>query len=344
MPGPEIHANAYRTVALGFPLEDSPAWLDVLLIIGLAAIAPLLSIRLRLWGVALAVAGGIIYSVATQVAFNSGWIISFTYPIAAIMLTSAGALAVHYVTEAFERERVRGLFSRFVPESVVGEVLAQADGARLGGVGRHATVMFSDLRGFTSSAEDMPAESVIEVLNHYLGEMSDAILAHGGTLVSYMGDGIMAVFGAPIELPGHADHAFAAACEMLEKRLPKFNAWMREHGLGDGYRMGIGLNTGPVMSGNVGHERRLEYTAVGDTTNTSSRIEGMTKGTPYSLFIAESTYELLTEVPPSVAFVDEVEIRGRQAKLKLWGFEPVPQPAEAPVHEPVEAAAGLEPA
>ena len=128
-------------------------------------------------------------------------------------------LALHYLTVAFERERVRDLFARFVPENVVDDVLDRADGLRLGGVQREGTVMFSDLRGFTSFAEKMPVDQVIEVLNRYLTEMSDAILDHGGTLVAYMGDGIMAVFGAPVEQPDHADRALAAAREMLGPRL-----------------------------------------------------------------------------------------------------------------------------
>ena len=109
--------------------------------------------------------------------------------------------------------------------------------------------------------------------------MSEAILDHGGTLVAYMGDGIMAVFGAPLQQDDHADRALAAARDMLD-RLEGFNGWLREEGLHQGFKMGIGLNTGPVMSGNVGSERRLEYTALGDTTNTAARLEGMTKGTP----------------------------------------------------------------
>ena len=169
--------------------------------------------------------------------------------------------------------------------------------------------------------------------------MSDAILDAGGTLLSYMGDGIYAVFGAPISQPDHADRALAAARDMLEVRLPEFNDWMREAGLGEGYRMGIGLNTGSIMSGNVGHERRVEYTAVGDTVNTASRIEGMTKGTPYMLFMAESTYSLLSSPPPELAFWEEVEIRGREQKLKLWGFEPEANGSAVTAPEPAAAAA-----
>ncbi len=141
-------------------------------------------------------------------------------------------------------------------------MLADADGVRLGGVRGEATVMFSDLRGFTSFSETLEPERVIESLNSYLTEMSEAILDHGGTLVAYMGDGIMAVFGAPLKQADHADRALEAAREMLD-RMGGFNDWLREQGLNDGFKMGIGLNSGPVMSGNVGSERRLEYTALG---------------------------------------------------------------------------------
>ena len=228
------------------------------------------------------------------------------------------------VTEAFERIRTVDLFARFVPEDVVDEVLKSADGLRLGGVQREGTIMFTDLRGFTSFSESLTPPQVIEVLNHYLSEMSDAILDNGGTLVAYMGDGIFAVFGAPLEQPDHADRALRTAREMLETRLPRFNEWIRSEGLGDGFRMGIGLNSGMVMSGHVGSERRVEYAAVGDTTNTASRIEGLTKGTPHQLLLSDSTREALVEPAEDLVFVDEVDIRGRVAKMKLWGLDETP--------------------
>ena len=241
------------------------------------------------------------------------------YPLAALALSAIGALAVHYVTEAFERERTRDLFARFVPESVVGEALEQAEGLRLGGVAREATVMFSDLRGFTSFAESLEPDQVITILNHYLTAMvDDAILPHGGTLVDYMGDGIMAVFGAPVEMDDHADRALAAARDKL-KELERFNDWLREeYGFEKCFRMGIGLNTGRVMSGNVGSERRLAYTAIGDTTNTAARLEAMTKGTPYMLYLSDSTRAALSEEPEDLVYVDEFEVRGREQKVKLW--------------------------
>jgi adenylate cyclase len=111
--------------------------------------------------------------------------------------------------------------------------------------------------------------------------------------------------------------------------LPRFNEWIRSQGLGDGFRMGIGLNSGNVMSGHVGSERRVEYAAVGDTTNTASRIEGLTKGTPHQLLLSDSTRESLVVPADDLVFVDEVDIRGRVAKMKLWGLDETPKPSAA---------------
>jgi adenylate cyclase len=137
--------------------------------------------------------------------------------------------------------------------------------------------------------------------------------------VSYMGDGIMAVFGSPLERPDHADAAVAAAREMLEVRLGRFNASLAADGIDVVFRMGIGLNSGTVMSGNVGSERRLEYAAIGDTTNVAARLESMTKGTPHQLYASEATVAALT-VPSGLVAVGEAEIRGRAETVRLWSL------------------------
>ncbi len=323
MPGPEIQANAISTVLRGLPLTLVPTWINLVLIIVLGFLSPLASLRLNLFGtLMLAIGAAAAFLVGTQIAFNRGWVISFVYPMGALVGSSVGAIAAHYLLAAFERERVRDVFSRFVPETVVEQVLSRTDrDLRLGGVSLESTVMFTDLRGFTTFSEALPPARVIECLNGYLEEMTDAILAHGGTLVSYEGDGIMAVFGAPIEQPDHADRALSAAREMLTKRLPKWNRWLRENELSDGFKMGIGLNTGMVVSGNVGSERRLEYTAIGDTTNTASRLQGMTKGQSHLLFFSDTTRERLQDDPDDIVFIDEFEVRGRQQPVKIWSVE-----------------------
>ncbi|WP_028067164.1 CHASE2 domain-containing protein [Solirubrobacter soli] len=330
MPGPEIQANSIATALEDFPLHRAPWWLDVILIVVVGAVAPLAGLR---FGVRTAVLAGVVavaaFLVLAQVLFQrENVIVTVVYPlvagVAAILLTAA----IHGLTVAFEREQARDAFARFVPEAVVDQVLADAEGVRLGGVRGEATVMFSDLRGFTSFSETLEPERVIESLNRYLTEMSEAILDHGGTLVAYMGDGIMAVFGAPLKQEDHADRALEAARDMLS-RMETFNGWLREQELHDGFKMGIGLNSGPVMSGNVGSERRLEYTALGDTTNTAARLEGMTKGTPHQLFIADTTKQRLTRPADDLVAVGEAEVRGRKAKVLLWSLKDSTPPAPA---------------
>jgi adenylate cyclase len=333
MPGPEIQAAAAGTAIDGFPLSDGPGWLDYLLVVALSALAPLAALRLRIVpAVAIGVLGIAGLLVAAQLAFNGGRVITVVYAVIAGILAIIATGAIHGLTVAFEREQARDAFARFVPEAVVDQVLADADGVRLGGVRGEATVMFSDLRGFTSFSETLEPERVIDSLNRYLTLMSEAILDHGGTLVAYMGDGIMAVFGAPLKQEDHADRALEAARDMLA-RMEDFNGFLRSEGLHDGFKMGIGLNSGPVMSGNVGSERRLEYTALGDTTNTAARLEGMTKGTPHQLFISDTTKQKLTRPVDDLVQVGEAEVRGRKAKVLLWSISdeepeapPVPQP------------------
>jgi adenylate cyclase len=323
MPGPEIQANAIATVLGGEPLQPASGFVDVLLIVILAAIAPLGALLLRPWGVvavsALAVA---LFLVAAALAFKGGTIVAVTYPLVALVVGTAGAIAVLFAGEARERARQRALFGRFVPRQVVDSAIddERSSDLRDAVVPLDATVMFSDLRGFTRFSETRSPDIVVRVLNRYLGDMSDAISAHGGTVVDYMGDGIMAVFGAPVPQADHADRALAAAREMLGSCLPRFNAWVTAEGHGEPFRMGIGLNSGPVVSTNVGSKNRVAYTAIGDTTNTASRIESMTKETPHSLLVAQATVDRLGVRPADLVFVDEIDVRGRDEPARLWSI------------------------
>ncbi len=320
MSGAEVEANVIWTVQHGFPLRSTPVALDILLILLMAGAPPLANWRLKpLAALGTAVGLGVLYAAIAQLAFDAGRIMPVFIPLAALALSAIGALAVTAIFTAFERQWVHDTFSRFVPEAVVNDVLARTDeNHRLGGVRRESTVLFSDLRGFTTYSESRHPDQVLECLNHYMTAMSNAIMDHGGTLVSYTGDGIIALFGAPIEQPDHADRALAAAREMLFERLPRFNEWMREQGLGEGFQMGIGINTGDLMSGQVGSEQRMEYTVIGDAANTAARLEGMTKGTPHSVFIAESTKELLHSGIDGLCYVDELPVRGREATIRIW--------------------------
>jgi adenylate cyclase len=330
MTGVEVEASAIWTALHRFPLNSGSPVLTVVLIVLLGFLPAVASLRLSLrWTLALGLVLAAGFALATQLAFNRGVILTFIYPFAALALSTVGSLGAHYSVAAFERERTRDLFSRFVPETVVDQVLARTgSGTRLGGATANGTVMFTDLRGFTTFSEQLAADEVMEVVNQCFAEMSEPILGQEGTLVSFLGDGFMAVFGAPIEQDDHADRALAAAREIISDRLPRFNEWMTSKGYGSGFRMGIGVNSGPFVAGNVGSERRLEYTLIGDLVNATSRIEGLTKGTRHMLLFSDATREQLRRPPEDVVFVDEFEIRGRQGTIRLWSLESVSDPAQ----------------
>src|SRR4051812_43426976 len=320
MSGPEVQASAIATLQEGIPLRSVPEWVDIALIVLMALIPPLLGLRLGLLWVTVAALGAIAaFVLGAQIAFENGHMIAVTYPLLAAFIATIGVVGVRYFTEVRERRRTRTAFARFVPEAVVDRVLEQAeDGLRLGGEEVLGTVLFSDIRGFTTFSESQHAGEVIDILNHYLTEMTDAIMEHGGTLIGYLGDGIIAIFGAPLEQADHADRALAAADEMLGPRMSSFNDWLRERGVEEPFATGIGINSGLFMAGNVGSQDRLEYTVIGDTVNTAARMEGLTKGSGHAMFVAESTRFMLLGDPPPLQYVGEFEIRGRAGRMKIW--------------------------
>jgi len=323
MSGAEIQANAVHTALRGFPLRRAPGGVDGLLVLVLGTAGPLALARLRPgWALAAIVGVAGAFAAGVQAAFGAGAVAAVAGPALALITGVFGALAAALVVGAFERQRVRDVFARFVPETVVDEVLAHTGSdSRLGGISRDATVVFADVRDFTALAETRPPDVVIDILNRYLTAMSDVILAHGGTLVAYMGDGIMAVFGAPVAQPDHAERALGAVREMTGPALEEVNRGLaRAHGLPP-LDMGVGVNSGNVLSGNVGSERRMEYTCIGDTTNTAARLEAMTKGSGWTAFVADSVRERLAPAAAEdLVRVDELEVRGREGRIVVWAL------------------------
>jgi adenylate cyclase len=216
------------------------------------------------------------------------------------------AIAVENVRahERLAKEEVaRANYSRFLPEYVVKQMLENPESFKLGGVLQTITVLFADIRGFTRISEHAPPEKIVQLLNRYFSAMTDIIFAHGGTLDKYLGDGLMALFGAPTVTPKDAANAIAAAVAM-QRRMLSINDELREGGFPE-VGIGIGLHTGEVTVGYIGSERRSEYTAIGDAVNTASRLESNAKAgeilvSEVTANAAHSRYQLAAREPISV--------------------------------------------
>ncbi|HEX8459071.1 MAG TPA: adenylate/guanylate cyclase domain-containing protein [Pyrinomonadaceae bacterium] len=195
----------------------------------------------------------------------------------AIASQTAVAVESARAHERLAREEVaRANYSRFMPEYVVRQMLEHPESFKLGGVTQRVTVLFADVRGFTAISEHAPPERVVQILNRYFSAMTDIIFTHGGTLDKYIGDGLMALFGAPTATPEDAANALAAAVQM-QRRVEQLNENLRAAALPE-ISIGIGLHTGEATVGYIGSERRSEYTAIGDTVNLASRLESRAQG------------------------------------------------------------------
>ncbi len=235
--------------------------------------------------------------------------------ISAVAAQTAIAVENARAHERLAREEVaRANYSRFLPEYVVKQMLDNPDSFKLGGVNQTITVLFADIRGFTRISEHAPPERIVGLLNRYFSAMTDIIFAHGGTLDKYLGDGLMALFGAPTTTPEDASNALNAAVAM-QRRILGINQELRGEGLAE-IGVGIGLHTGEVTVGYIGSERRSEYTAIGDAVNTAARLESNARGG--EILISEATskaagsrYKLEAREP--------IMVKNREQPVRLFG-------------------------
>ncbi|MBO7613299.1 MAG: adenylate/guanylate cyclase domain-containing protein, partial [Treponema sp.] len=215
-----------------------------------------------------------------------------------------------------EKEFMRDTFGKIVTPQVRDYLLS--GNASLGGQNLDVTVMFCDIRGFTTLSEHMKPEEVVSLLNSYFTGLEKCIASHGGVINKYIGDAVMALFGAPVPSSTHAMDAYLAALDM-RKSLVEMNKGFVQKGMPE-IHFGIGLHSGPVLAGNIGASSRMEYTVIGDTVNTASRIEGLCKNYKTDLLISQSTALLIDkeEGANGLTFVAESEIRGRKEKVRLY--------------------------
>lgn len=217
-----------------------------------------------------------------------------------------------------EQQRIMKLFQKYVPERVVQEALSSdhAESSIIHGEYRIVSVMFVDIRGFTTIAESLEPNETVELLNDYFSLMGQCVKANKGSVNMFIGDGILAVFGAPMSYIDNASNAVFCALAML-KAVDELNAKYAKK-IGREIAIGIGINTGEVVAGNIGTEDKVEYTVIGDTVNVAERIQELTKPQPNSILISESTYKSSVKNHITVEELEPQVIRGKTEKLKLY--------------------------
>jgi adenylate cyclase len=305
MYGVEIHANVIQNVLDDNFLYREPQWLDILVIIILCAItfiglilfkevkfrrssiSELLSILFVL------IELGLIGYISMELFSKLSYVTTMTHPSLAVVFGFAGATIYNYITERKQKTLIKGMFSTYVNPTLVNELIDNPEKMRLGGERKELTVMFSDIEGFTSVAESMKPEELVEVLNDYLSLMTNIIFSSGGTVDKFEGDAIMAFWGAPIDQPDHALRACQGSLDMMRALNDIRDKWVAEGRPKINIR--IGLNSGNMIVGNMGGTGRFDYTVIGDSVNLGSRLEGANKQYRTRIMIGQRTHELVKD-------------------------------------------------
>ncbi len=307
--GVELHATLAENLLSGQFMRRADRSSDVLATaaagLTASAAAALLPVA---WAVALVVVTAAGLGWWATVLVGQGVWVAAVMPGLAAATALMGGVAWQYFVVGRERRRIKDLFSRYVSKDVIAELMADPARARLGGQRREMTVLFSDIRGFTTASEAGTPEAVVAQLNEYFGEMVEVLFRHQGTLDKFVGDMVMGLFGAPLADDRHADHAVAAALDMITS-LERLNGRWRAEGR-PVLDIGIGINTGEMIAGNIGAEAIMSYTVIGDAVNLGARLESLNKDYGTRILISEATRSRLT-TPVRTREIGAVTVKGK---------------------------------
>jgi adenylate cyclase len=316
MSGVEVLANAVETIVHQRFLRAVDPAITSGLVLALAIVAALLVVGAAPWLATIATLAVLMaYLTAAALVFERGFIMDLVYPPAALLLTFALALTHRVVFVEGEKRMVRQAMGRYVSPAVGRWLLENPRRLAVGGEQREMSVLFSDIRDFTAFAHGLPPDTLVTLLNEYRREMSEVVFNHDGVLAQYVGDAIEAFWNAPMEQADHARRACQAALDMraaLDAIRPLFTA----HGWPN-LDIGIGINTGLMIVGNMGSRKRLDYTAVGDAVNVASRVEGLTKEYGVHIVIGEDAQRAAGEAFV-YRFLDRVAVKGRPEPLSVY--------------------------
>mgnify|MGYP000027217939 CR=1 FL=1 len=257
----------------------------------------------------------VLYLILCIFCFKNNIIPYVITPIAVQLSTMIFGYSYRFILEGRNKEKIKNAMGKYLSQDIMKNVVQNIDDIKLGGKKATVTVLFADIRGFTSMSEKMTAEEVSVILNEYFSEIEPIITKYNGVINKFIGDAVMAIFGEPIQDINHPQNAVKCACAMLKKVDQLQDKWLFEGK--PKIEIGIGINTGEAFVGNIGSEKRLEYTVIGDTVNLASRIESYNKVYKTNLLISSSTYTYVSDIVDVIKIAD-VTIRGKAKKMDIY--------------------------
>lgn len=318
-PGVEIHANVIDSILMG-DFIHRPDWILIFDIASILFLGVSLSItisRIRALYAALFTIGLVgAYIVLNGYVFDLYRIwLTVVYPVITIVFVSGCVVTFQFMTEERKKREIKDAFSHYVSPSLVGEILVDPNKLVLGGEERRLTVLFSDIRGFTTISEGLKPQALVKLMNDFLTPMTEVILENGGTIDKYMGDAIMAFWGAPVWQEDHSEKACRTALIMLQ-RLAELRVEWEKAGV-PRLDIGIGISSGAVTVGNMGSATRFNYTVMGDTVNLGSRLEGLNKEYSTHIIVPKYTYEDVKD-EFILRQLDLIRVKGKHIPIKIY--------------------------
>lgn len=315
-PGVDIQATILDNISQNHFMRQATFGQNVLIVLLLTVITFILIAKLSFFNSLIALLLMVVlYEVGVAFAFANGFIVAIVAPLAIQLFTMIFGYSYRFILEGRNKEKIKQAMGKYLSQDIMQRVVTNIDDIKLGGKKATVTVLFSDIRGFTRISEQLSAEEVSVILNEYFTEIEPIISKYNGVINKFIGDAVMAIFGEPIQDINHAKNAVLCANEML-KAVDK----LRDKWLFEGkprIDIGIGINTGEAFVGNIGSEKRLEYTVIGDTVNVASRIESYNKVYKTNFLISSSTYEHVSNIA-DVIKISEVQIRGKSKKMDIY--------------------------
>ena len=316
MPGVEINANLVQSILFRDHIyyQDTLSTIVLIFIFAFLASMFLYRFKIHIATIFTSVSAFIFIVISIQI-FDMGIVMNIIFPLFSMISVYVILLIYYYITEEKSRKWITQVFGKYVSPLVIENLIKNPKLINLGGERRNITIFFSDIRGFTTISEKLKPEDLVHLLNEYLTEMTSIIIKDEGLVDKYMGDAIMAFWGAPMKQPDHAIKACNSSIEMINKLKDLQKQW-KERNI-PSFSIGIGVNSGEAIVGNMGSEKRFDYTAMGDNVNLASRLEGLNKIYGTEIIISDHTYQLIKDTF-CCRKLDAVKVKGKETAIYIY--------------------------